>query len=56
MGTRRPGLHHKREVKEISEMMLNGKSKVTVMAQALRTASAFWSKSEGSRGDFFKSR
>ena len=54
MGTRRTGLHHKREEKETSKMMLNGKSKVTMMTQAQRTAGTFWSKSEASRGDFFK--
>lgn len=31
MGTRRTGLHHKREEKETSKMMLNGKSKVMMM-------------------------
>lgn len=49
MGTRRLGLHHKTEVKKIAKMMLNRKSKLATMPQALRTASSFWSKSEGSR-------
>lgn len=31
IGTRRPGLYHKTQVKEIAKMMLNRKSKVAMM-------------------------